>query len=299
MAHKHGCGDDQSCSSCGSSGQCGDQAEQLRVIQERTEATLNQIKHKVIVMSGKGGVGKSTVASNLAMSLAQQGFQVGLLDVDLHGPNLIKMFGQEAAKIQADDEGMYPIEINDKLKILSVAALLADQDVPIIWRGPMKHAVIQQFLSEVHWGSLDFLVMDLPPGTGDEPLSLVNILGQADGAIIVTTPQEVALLDSRKSVSFCRAMDLPVLGIVENMSGFTCPHCQGQVDIFKTGGGELAAKELGIPFLGRIPLDPGIVTKADRGQVCVSSMPDSAGAKAFSLIGQNLAKTLTRPEPLV
>ncbi len=239
---------------------------------------MKKIKHTIVVMSGKGGVGKSTVAANLAMALSKNGAKVGLLDIDIHGPNIPKMLGIEDELPIAEGNSIIPITSNG-LKVMSMGFLLADKDTPVIWRGPMKTGVIRQFLGEVLWGELDYLIVDLPPGTGDEPLSIAQLIPGGTGAVIVTTPQEVSLLDSRKSVNFARALNMPVIGVVENMSGFTCPHCGKRTDLFKSGGGEKAAGEMGVPFLGRIPIDPSIVEKGDRGETFIDVRSESA--KAF------------------
>ncbi len=227
---------------------------------------LCRIKHKIVVMSGKGGVGKSTVAVNLAVSLSDQGMQVGLLDVDIHGPNVPKLLNIENEQLIGDDKGITPIIVPPGLKVMSMAFLLKDKDSPIIWRGPVKMGAIRQFLSDVNWGDLDYLIIDLPPGTGDEPLSIAQLIPDAAGAVIVTTPQELALLDSRKSVNFARQLDMPVIGIIENMSGLKCPHCGEIIKLFKIGGGENAAKDMGVPFLGRIPIEQKIVEMGDNGE---------------------------------
>jgi Mrp family chromosome partitioning ATPase len=258
------------------------------------EKALKNVKHTIAVMSGKGGVGKSTVAANLALSLTMHGYDVGLLDVDIHGPNIPKMLHIEDEKPQGTNEGIIPVQVTPKLKVMSMAFLLKDKDTPVIWRGPLKMGAIRQFLGEVAWGALDYLIIDLPPGTGDEPLSIAQLLPKADGSIIVTTPQEVALLDSRKSVGFSRAIKMPVLGIVENMSGFNCPHCGEVIDLFKVGGGEKAAKDLNVEFLGRIPLDPDIVETGDSGKPFVLSHSDSESAKAFVNIVEKIDKRLNK-----
>jgi Mrp family chromosome partitioning ATPase len=234
-----------------------------------------------MVMSGKGGVGKSTVSTNLAVALSQEGFNVGLLDADIHGPNIPKMLGIESSHVIGSGSGMVPVEVFTNLKVISMAFFIGDQDNPVVWRGPLKHSAIQQFLGEVEWGDLDFLVVDLPPGTGDEPLSVAHVIKDVDGAVIVTTPQDVALLDSRKAVTFSRMLGIPVIGIVENMSGLVCPHCHKEIPLFKIGGGEKAARDLRIPFLGRILIDPEMVTDCDRGVPLVMSHPSSEAAKAF------------------
>jgi ATP-binding protein involved in chromosome partitioning len=249
----------------------------------KIEAALKYVKNRLLVFSGKGGVGKSTVAANLAMALSEKGFKVGLLDVDLHGPNLAKMLGGENRKVKTEDEKIIPVDINENLKLISMAFFIEKIDSPVVWRGPMKMKAIQQFLEDVAWGELDWLICDSPPGTGDEPLSIAGLI-PATAAIIVTTPQEVSLLDSRKAISFSRMLKLDLLGIVENMSGFICPHCGEKVDIFKSGGGEKMAGDYDIPFLGRIPIDPGIVESGDSGQPFVSYRKESEAARAFSAI---------------
>ena len=201
---------------------------------------LSKIKHTIIVMSGKGGVGKSTVSVNIAVGLALRGYEVGILDADIHGPNVPKMLKLEDMRLEADENGIYPAEVPPRIKVMSMAFLSQDKDTPIVWRGPMKMGALRQFIEDVYWGELDYLVVDLPPGTGDEPLTIAQLISNADGSVIVTTPQDVALLDSRKSVSFSNALELPVLGIVENMAGFVCPHCKETVNLFKIGGGEKA-----------------------------------------------------------
>ena len=245
---------------------------------------IAHIKHTIIVMSGKGGVGKSTVTANLAVGLSMQGFEVGILDADIHGPNIPKMLHMEDVQLQADDNGIYPAILPPHLKIMSMAFLTQDKDQPIIWRGPMKMGALRKFIEDVYWGDLDYLVVDLPPGTGDEPLTIAQLIPKADGSIIVTTPQDVALLDSRKTVIFSQDLHIPVLGVIENMSGLICPHCGKEIDLFKIGGGEKAAKELGVPFLGRLPIDPHVVETGDNGVPIVADTPDSPAAKAFQTI---------------
>ena len=256
----------------------------------RLNENIRRIKHVFFVMSGKGGVGKSTVSANLALALATSGAETGILDIDIHGPNIPKMLNVEDAKVTGDNEGLIPVLVPPRLKVMSMAFLLQDQDMPVIWRGPVKMGAIRQFLGDVKWGDLDYLIVDLPPGTGDEPLSIAQLIPKADGAIIVTTPQDVALLDSRKSVTFSRQLKLPVVGIIENMSGFVCPHCGKEIPLFKTGGGEKAANEMEVPFLGRIPLDPEVVISGDAGVPIMISNPDSSAAKAFETIVEKVKK---------
>jgi len=239
-----------------------------------------------MVMSGKGGVGKSSVATNLAVALSQDGLNVGILDADIHGPNIPKMLGIEFSHVEGSSQGMVPVEVFPKLKVISMAFFIGDRDNPVVWRGPMKHNAISQFLGEVEWGPLDFLVVDLPPGTGDEPLSVAHLIKNVDGSIIVTTPQDVALLDSRKSVNFSKMLSIPVIGIVENMSGLICPHCHKEISLFKRGGGEKAAGDMKVPFLGRIPIDPEMVTDCDRGMPFVMAHPDSESTNALKEIAR-------------
>jgi len=277
------CTEGSSCSSCSSSDSCSaeeKQKQEERVLQSR----LSNIKHRIAVMSGKGGVGKSTVAVSLAVTLASQGHKVGLLDADIHGPNLPKMLGLDNKRLQAGADGIVPEPVMDNLAVVSMAFLLENPDNPVVWRGPLKHTVIRQFVADVQWGELDFLIIDLPPGTGDEPLSVAQVIKPMDGSVIVTTPQDVALLDSRKSVVFSQQIEVPVLGIVENMSGFSCPHCGEAIDLFKQGGGRKAADDLKVPFLGAVPLDPQVVVQGDAGTPFVAAFPKTKTAIAFTEI---------------
>jgi len=258
---------------------------------QQAEKNLQQrlclIQNKILVMSGKGGVGKSSTAVNLALALAMQEQAVGLLDVDIHGPSVPKMLGVEGAVPLMAGESLLPVNALG-LKVMSLGFMLENPDDAVIWRGAMKHGVIRQMIGEVAWGYLDYLVVDCPPGTGDEPLSVAQLLGEGTRAVIVTTPQDVAILDVRKSIDFCRQLNIPILGIVENMSGFVCPGC-GQVHhIFKEGGGVSLAAETGVPFLGAIPLDPMLVAAGDAGKPCLVSQPDGTSAQAFA----NLARQI-------
>lgn len=261
-----------------------DMAEQ----EQRLKDKITHIKHTFIVMSGKGGVGKSTVAVNLAYALSMTGKKVGILDVDLHGPNIAKMLGIERYQVTALESGIEPIKVGDNLFAVSVALLGYNPDQPIIWRGPAKTAVIRQLLSDVNWGDLDYLVVDSPPGTGDEPLSVCQFIPNASGVIIVTTPQDVAILDARKSVLFAHELKIPVAGIIENMSGFVCPHCQKETDLFKKGGGERAARELNVAFLGGVPFEPAFVEFGDKGTPFVSFHHKSRAAEAFAKIVEKI-----------
>jgi len=250
---------------------------------ERNEIMEN-ITHKFIVLSGKGGVGKSSIAVNLAVWLSMQGKRVGLLDIDIHGPSIPKLLNLEGRNVQAEGKKIKPVLYSDTLKIMSIGFLLQNESDALIWRGPMKHNVIKQFVTDVSWGNLDYLVVDCPPGTGDEPLSIAQLLGKIDGAIIVTSPQELAIVDVKKCLTFCKQLNLPVLGVIENMSGFVCPKCGERTDIFKSGGGEIMANEIGVPFLGRIPIDPQIVQACDSGKPFVYYYNQSQTAKAFEKI---------------
>jgi len=259
----------------------------------RLRDTLAKIKHVIIVISGKGGVGKSTVSSNIAMSLSMRGYNTGLMDIDITGPNIPKMFGIEDEQLMANDKKqLIPIIVPPSLKVISMAFLLPSKDTPVLWRGPVKMSAVQQFIEDVNWGDLDYLVVDMPPGTGDEALSIVQLIPKADGMVVVTTPQQVALLDSRKSIGFAAETKIPIIGIIENMSGFVCPHCGEVTDIFKTGGGEATAKEMNIQFLGKIPIEPSIVESGDSGMPVVLKCPKSASAQAFEGIVEKIIKTV-------
>lgn len=253
---------------------------------------IHNIRHKILVMSNKGGVGKSTVAVNLALGLVHQGMQVGLLDIDVHGPSIPKMLGIEQMPMVGHAGRIQPVFYAFNLKVVSMAFLLRDRESPVIWRGPLKMGAIKQFLEEVDWGELDFLIIDSPPGTGDEPLSIAQLIKDIDGVIVVTTPQEVALLDSRKAVNFARKLNVPVLGIVENMSGFVCPHCGKNTDLFKTGGGEKAAREMKVAFLGKIPFEPEIVSSGDEGKPFIWEQKESTAAKIFGQMVGRITKDL-------
>ena len=245
-------------------------------IQEETKIqdTLSQIKHIIIVMSGKGGVGKSTVSSNLAATLSMQGYQTGIMDVDITGPNIPKMFGVEDEKLHVIEEKLIPVTVPPSMKLMSMAFLLPDKDSPVMWRGPVKMGAIKQFIEDVNWGYLDYLIVDMPPGTGDEALSIVQLRPKG------------------KSLRFGAETHIPIIGIVENMSGFVCPHCGEITNIFKSGGGEAAAKELNVQFLGRVPIEPGVVDAGDSGMPVVLKYPESASAKAFASIVDKVIKTV-------
>ncbi len=246
-----------------------------------------QIKHKIMVLSGKGGVGKSTVAVNVAAGLAMAGMRVGLLDVDLHGPSVPKLLGLEGTPVTGHDHCFSPVKLGYRtgmLSVMSIGFLLRDRDDAVIWRGPRKFGAIKQFLQDVEWGELDYLVVDSPPGTGDEPLAVVQLIENADGAIVVTTPQALAVQDVRRCIVFCRQLELPVLGVIENMSGFTCPDCGRVVEIFGKEGGRTMSQEMNVPFLGSIPIEPEVVIDGDGGTPVVKGRPESEAGKAFSRV---------------
>ena len=275
-----------SCSDTGCSAKSQHNGENSQEFEERQIMTerLCKIKHKIMVLSGKGGVGKSTVAVNLAVSLSLAGKKVGLMDIDIHGPSIPKMLHLSGSPVGVKNHCIYPVAYDINLKVMSVGLLINDPDRAVIWRGPMKYGVIKQFIRDVEWGNLDYLIIDSPPGTGDEPLSIAQLMPEADGAVIVTTPQDLAIEDVRKSVKFCETLNLPVLGVVENMSGFVCPHCNETTDIFSSGGGEKMALNMGIPFLGKIPLDPQIVKASDNGTPFVSAFARSKTAEVFKAV---------------
>lgn len=274
-----------------------------------------KIKHKIMVLSGKGGVGKSTVSTGLALSLAQQGNSVGILDIDITGPNVPKMMGLDGRRLHVEEGRIHPAQGHLGVKVISMAFLLEDEDTPVVWRGPIKLGAIQQFIGDVEWGELDYLIIDFPPGTSDEPLTVAQSLPDIDGMVIVTTPQDVALLDSRKSITFSESLKVPVLGVVENMSGYTIrgkttsdsevtiagpggkshkvsSDADGNfsvtLDIFKEGGGKDTAEEFGVPFLGALPFDPGFVRGGDDGVHRIVSEPDGESAKAFSKVVESI-----------
>jgi Mrp family chromosome partitioning ATPase len=276
-------------SSCGGScdsgnqGSCNSADAKLAQQDIAINKSLGKIKNKILVMSGKGGVGKSTVAVNLALGLANRGYKVGLMDVDLHGPDICRMLDLKG-KLEAPENPndlVPPLIYNDNVKVVSLEYMMPNRDDAIIWRGPLKIQAIRQFLSDMDWGELDYLVVDAPPGTGDEPLTIAQTIPNVQ-AVVVTTPQSVALADVRKSINFCKNVEMPIVGVVENMSGFICPHCQETVDIFSSGGGEKTARDFDLPFLGRIPMDPRVVVAGDTGAPYLSSGEDTPATKAFT-----------------
>jgi ATP-binding protein involved in chromosome partitioning len=265
---------------------------------ELLRARMQHIREKLLVLSGKGGVGKSTVAANLAVALAAAGKRVGLLDVDIHGPSIPKLLGLEDRRPEVADGKLLPVRVNERLAVISIGFFLDSKHAPVIWRGPRKFGAIKQFLSDVNWGELDCLVVDSPPGTGDEPLAVAELVGLPARAVIVTTPQELAVADVRRCVSFCRALNLDIAGIVENMSGLACPHCGRRIDLFKRGGGERLAQEAGVPLLGTIPIDPAAVSCGDDGRPIVAAQPAGPTAQAFNAIVAALSSGIARSETI-
>jgi len=257
------------------------------------DESIRDIKNVIVVMSGKGGVGKSTVAVNLAVELSIRGFQVGLVDADMHGPDVPQMLGMVDDKpYPGEDNKIMPVKYSNNLKVISIEYFLPSRDTPIIWRGALKHKMIEQFIKDIAWGKLDFLIFDLPPGTGDEPLSIIQIIPKITGSIIVGTPQEVAMIDVRKAINFSKQLNSPILGLIENMSGFICPHCGETTYIFKKGSGEKTAKEFGINFLGSIPMEEIVVEDGDDGTPLIVSHPESKSSLSFKKIVDNILQII-------
>jgi len=260
-----------------------EQEERFAAQNQLIKDSLSVIKHKFLVMSGKGGVGKTSVAANLAMALSRKGARVGLMDVDLHGPDIPRMLGLKGVLEASVDGRITPKPYSENLEVVSVGSMAGDRDKAVTWRGPLKLQVIRRFISDVQWGVLDYLIIDSPPGTGDEPLTVAQTIPDAK-AIIVTLPQEVSLDDVRKSINFCKTMNMEIFGLIENMSGFVCPHCGKAIDLFGTGGGYRTALAMNVPFLGSIPLDPRMVRCADAGESYTEKHPDSEVTKAYNQI---------------
>ena len=254
-------------------------------------ASLGKIKNKILVMSGKGGVGKTSTSVNLSIALADKGYNVGIMDVDLHGPDVPRMLGLKGTPQVNENKKLNPISYSKNLKAISIESFTPNKDDAIIWRGPLKFSAIKQFIGDIDWGNLDFLIIDAPPGTGDEPLTVAQTISDAK-AIIVTTPQEVALADVRKSINFCKTVKMEIFGLIENMSGFSCPHCGEMIELFGTGGGEKTANQMGVRFLGRIPFDPKMVACGDSGVCYQESHSDTAVTKAFTDVAETMSKLL-------
>lgn len=285
---------DTTCGSCSTKGTCQDKSDQDAGLHK----SLSRIKHKFVVLSGKGGVGKSSTAANIAVGLSLAGKKVGLMDVDVHGPTIPRLLNLTGSRPKAQARKLKPISWSENLSVISLGFLIPNQEDSVIWRGPIKMSLIRQFIEDVEWGDLDYLVIDCPPGTGDEPISVMQLLGKEAKAIIVTTPQDVAVDDVRRSINFCRQTGNQVLGIVENMSGFICPHCRERVDIFNAGGGKKLARESGIPLLGRIPLDPEIVKAGDLGESLLQTHRDSPAVLEISRVIDQLLELSAR-EPVI
>ena len=263
------------------------ESESQQLLKDR----MSKIKHKIAIISGKGGVGKSTVTVNLAAAFAQMGCKVGVLDADIHGPSVPRLLGLEGHHIKTGPTGVFPVEGPLGLKVMSIDFFLPEE-APTIWRGPLKMRAIRQFLSDIVWGELDFLFIDLPPGTGDEPLSIAQLLPEMDGVVIVTMPTGLSSSVVKKAITFAERLNMPIIGVAENMSGFVCPHCGKKTEIFESGGGEKMAQETGVPFLGSIPIDPAIGLDSDKGHPFVVAHKDSAAAKAFLKIVEKVDASL-------
>jgi ATP-binding protein involved in chromosome partitioning len=253
------------------------------------ETSLGRIKNKLIVMSGKGGVGKTSTTVNLAVALAEMGYKVGIMDVDMHGPDVPRMLGLDGTLDLSANNKLNPAKFSDNLTAVSIESLTPSKDDAIIWRGPIKFSAIRQFIGDVEWGDLDFLLIDAPPGTGDEPLTVAQVVPDAR-AIIVTTPQEVSLADVRKSINFCKTVKMDIFGLIENMSGFSCPHCGEVIDPFGQGGGARTAKAFNIAFLGRVPFDPAVVECGDQGKPIQTNHVDSPVTKAFGAVATKMGE---------
>jgi len=291
---------DGKCGSCSTSDSCNDQKKQQYEQEQRLKLKLSKIKHKIAIISGKGGVGKSTVTANLAMAFAMNGHKdaVGVLDADIHGPCIPKMLGLKGQTLIGGPGGMlFPVVGKLGIKVVSMDFLLPNDEAPVIWRGPLKMRAIKQFLSDVTWGDLDYLLVDLPPGTGDEPLSVMQLIPNLDGVVIVTMPSEVSEAVVKKSVTFAKQVGVPVIGVIENMSGFVCPDCGAKVDVFKAGGGKRIAEDMTIPYLGSIPLDPKICNDSDCGLSFIVENRNSPATKVFLEIVKKIDQFLENTDP--
>lgn len=265
-------------------------SQEMDLIKEK----MSRIKHKVAVISGKGGVGKTLVTVNLAAVLAEKGEKVGIFDADLTGPCVPKMLGLKGNRLQSGPAGIGPAESELGVKAVSMDFLLPNDEAPVVWRGPLKMGAIRQFLGEVAWGELDYLLVDLPPGTGDESLSILQLLPEMDGVVIVTIPSEVSQAVVKKAVTFAREMKVPVLGIVENMAGMICPHCGEMIEVFSHGGGAKVSDEMGVDLLGSIPMDPRIAADSDQGDPFVINHPDAPAAKEFIKVVEKIEEKVNR-----
>ncbi len=273
-------------------GTCGAAKQKISDQDVAIKGSLEKIKNKFIVMSGKGGVGKTSVSVNVAIALAKKGHKVGIMDVDIHGPDVPRMLGIQGMLGLNGDRKLVPMKYSENLGAVSIESLSASKDDAIIWRGPVKHSVIKQFIGDVEWGELDYLIIDAPPGTGDEPLTVAQLIPDAK-AIIVTTPQEVALGDVRKSINFCKIVKMDIFGLIENMSGYSCPHCGKDIDLFGSGGGEKTALSAEVSFLGKIPFDPNVVSCGVSGTSFQKAYADSPVTKAFTDVAERMSQLLS------
>jgi ATP-binding protein involved in chromosome partitioning len=289
------------CDSLSKEKACPDSEKAQYEGQQGLKLKMNKIKHKIAIISGKGGVGKSTVTVNLAMSFAMHGYanNVGILDADIHGPSVPKMLGLRGQRLPSLQAGLiFPVTGILGIRVVSMDFLLSSDEAPVIWRGPLKMKAIEQFLSDIMWGDLEFMFIDLPPGTGDEPLSVIQLIPEMDGVVIVTIPSEVSQIVVKKAVTFARKLGAPIIGIIENMSGFVCPKCGTEVNIFKSGGGRKIAEDLSVPFLGSIPIDPEICRDSDNGVPFITEHADSSATKAFTEIVKKIERFLDQKERL-
>jgi ATP-binding protein involved in chromosome partitioning len=285
----------EECDSCTTSNQCNDPKKEQNETEQKIKQQLKKIKYKIAVISGKGGVGKSTVTANLAMAFAMQGRKVGIIDADIHGPCIPKMLGLKGQTFKGNPDGtLMPATGKLGISVASMDFLLKNDETPVIWRGPLKMRIIQQFLSDISWGELDFLLVDLPPGTGDEPLTIMQLIPNMDGVVIVTMPSEVSEAVVKKSVTFAKQIGVPIIGIIENLSGFVCPDCGKKIDIFKSGGGKRIARDLSVPYLGNIPIDPKVCDTSDSGTPFIAANPDEPTAKAFNKIVKKTEQFLAK-----
>jgi len=281
------------CNSCSTADQCSDPKEKQNVKEQKIKLQLKKIKHKIAIISGKGGVGKSTVTANLAMAFAMQGSKVGVLDADIHGPCIPKMMGLKGQTLLGTPDGRFiPVMGRLGIKVASMDFLLKNDETPVIWRGPLKMRLIQQFLFDVAWDELDYLFIDLPPGTGDEPLTVAQSIPDMDGVVIVTMPSELSEAIVKKSVVFAKQVGIPVIGIIENMSGFVCPECGAKIDVFKAGGGKRIADDMVVPYLGSIPLDPKICNDSDGGLSFIAENKTSPASNIFNVIVKKIDQFL-------
>jgi ATP-binding protein involved in chromosome partitioning len=285
----------EECNSCATSNQCRDPKKEQYETEQKIKQQLKKIKYKIAIISGKGGVGKSTVTANLAMAFAMQGKKVGVIDADIHGPCIPKMLGLKGQTLKPNPDGtLSPAKGKLGISVASMDFLLKNDETPVIWRGPLKMRLIQQFLSDITWGELDFLFVDLPPGTGDEPLTVMQLIPDMDGVVIVTMPSEVSEAVVKKSVTFAKQVGIPIIGIIENLSGFVCPECGKKIDIFKSGGGKRIAEALSVPYLGNIPIDPKVCASSDSGIPFIAANANQPAAEAFTGIVKKTERFLAK-----